>query len=45
MAQVMAMAMHKPEGLDAMLRPPVRETLREAEKNPDLWDADRWWET
>jgi hypothetical protein len=45
LAQVTAMAFHKPEGIEPMLRPPIQETLREAERDPDKWEADRWWET
>lgn len=43
MAQVMAMAYHKPEGLEGMLRPPIKETLRDSQRDPGKWDEDRWW--
>jgi hypothetical protein len=40
----MATAWHKPEDLNTMLRPPIEETLHKAEKNPGLWDTDKWWQ-
>lgn len=41
---MVATAFHDPENLQKLFKPTLSETLHAAEKNPEAWETDKWWE-
>lgn len=45
-ATIMAVAMHEPEKLESILKPPrepMKDTIKRAATDPEAWETDQWW--
>lgn len=45
MANVIAVAFHKPEDLDKLFKPSVQELAETATKDDTAWETDEWWKS